>query len=192
MIDGAIIKLMTFAAFNEFVTEAQGMQSSKMWEARLRRVRLSKQVVYFSGPAAIVLKPEDVLRMPIRASWAIMAKLDKDDDSNAGKIVRPGDGIDKAITFQLGTPLPGGQGRPPITELEFMAKTYGDVEDVLAAPNIFQQSSQLLATVAKPLGTTLSALPSWALSQITFADGFAIAREVLPHFLGPPAESPSD
>jgi hypothetical protein len=73
--------------------------------------------------------------------------------------------------------------------LEFLAKTYGDIEDVLSAGDGINQAAVLLATVAKPLGTSLTVLPSWALAQISIADGFAIMREVLPRFLGSDNES---
>ena len=191
MIDGAVIKPVTFAAFNEYVTEAQSLQQPKTWEGKLRRVRMTKQVAYYTNGTAVPLSQEEILRMPIPAAREIAGKLDLN-EGKAGKVVRPGDGIDQAIVYELGSPISGGQGRPQIKELEFLAKTYGEIEDVLAAPTDFQKAAQLIATVAKPLGTSLTALPTWAIAQIMFADGFAIVREVLPHFLGSPAESPDE
>lgn len=44
----------------------------------------------------------------------------------------------------------------------------------------------LISTVAKPLGSTLMTLPSWAVAQISLGDGMTIMRQVLPHFLGLP------
>jgi hypothetical protein len=105
-----------------------------------------------------------------------------------GKIVRDGDGIDKAIVYELGTPISVGQGKPPIKELEFQASTYGDVEDVLAVDAPIQQAAVLISTVAKPLGTSLSLLPSWAVNLVTVADGVTISNHVLPRFLGSPDE----
>jgi hypothetical protein len=192
IIDGAVVKPVTFAAFNDFITEAQTMTQPQTWEGKLRRVRMTKQVVYYANGVPAPLTQEEVLRMPIPAARNIAARLDEN-EGKLGKIVRAGDGIDQAIIYELGTPLQM-RSKEPITirELEFMAKTYGDIEDVLAAPTTFQQAAQLIATVAKPLGTSLTALPSWAVGQIMFADGFAIVRDVLPHFLGSPAESPSE
>jgi hypothetical protein len=188
MIDGAVIKPVTFAAYMGFIAEAQNLTSPKTWEGRIRRVRMTKQVTYYMATAPVQISMTDVLRMPIQAARDISAKLD-DNEGKAGKISRAGDGIDKAIIYELGTPISTGQGKPPIAELEFLAKTYGDVEDVLAAATTFQQGLQLIESVAKPLGTSLSALPSWAVNQIMFADGFGIVRDVLPHFLGSPPES---
>ena len=191
MIDGAVVKPVTFAAFMEFIAEAQSLTSPKTWEGKLRRVRMTKQVTYFMATAPVPLSMTDVLRMPIQAARDIAAKLDEN-EGKAGKIVRPGDGIDKAIVYELGTPIPAGQGKPPISELNFWPRPTATIEDVLAAPTTFQQGLQLIASVAKPLGTSLTALPSWAVNQIMFADGFAIVREVLPHFLGSPPSCRSE
>jgi len=191
MIDGAVVKPVTFAAYMSFITEAQNLTSPKTWEGKIRRVRMAKQVTYFMATAPIQLSMADVLRMPIQAAREIAAKLDEN-EGKPGRISRPGDGIDKAIIYELGTPISTGQGKSPISELEFMAKTYGDVEDVLAASTSFHQGLQLIESVAKPLGSSLTLLPSWAVNLITFADGFTIVREVLPHFLGSPTESQSE
>jgi hypothetical protein len=188
IIDGAVVKPVSFAAYMGFITEAQNLTSPKTWEGKIRRVRMTKQVTYFMATAPVQISMTDVLRMPIKAARDIGAKLDEN-EGKPGKISRAGDGIDKAIIYELGTPIPTGQGKPPIVELEFLAKTYGDVEDVLAASTTFAQGLQLIESVAKPLGSSLSALPSWAVNQIMFADGFTIVRDVLPHFLGSPPES---
>ncbi len=58
----------------------------------------------------------------------------------------------------------------------------------MVAPNAAQQTLTLISTVAKPLGTSLTRLPSWAVAQITVADGWAIMRDILPLFLEPPVE----
>lgn len=187
-VDSVLIKTMSFGAFVDMLTEATNMPQPKSFEARLRRLRMVKQVQYFNGAAGVQITAEDVLRMPIPAARLIGSKLDTD-DAPAGKIVRPGDGIDKAIVYELGTPIPTGQGKQPIRELEFAAKTYGDIEDVLVSDSMVTQAAKLIETVAKPLGTSLSLLPSWALTQITIADGMIIGREVLPHFLGSADES---
>jgi hypothetical protein len=187
-IDGAVVKPVTFAAYMDYITEAQNLTSPKTWEGKIRRVRMTRQVTYFMATAPTEVSMTDVLRMPIQAARDIAAKLDEH-EGKPGKVVRPGDGVDKAITYELGTPIPVGQNKPPITELEFLAKTYGDVEDVLAASTTFHQGLQLIISVAKPLGSSLTLLPTWAVNQIMFTDGFTIVREVLPHFLGSPPES---
>ena len=96
--------------------------------------------------------------------------------------------LPSAIVKVLGTPISTGQGKDPISELEFHAQTYGDIEDVMAAPDGIQQTVKLIALVAKPLGSSLTALPSWAINLITVTDGITIQREILPRFLGSPDE----
>lgn len=188
LIDGAIVKPITFSMYSDCWTEAQGMSQPKAFDARVRRVRMLKQVDYFVNGSVTKLTVEELLRMPIPAFHAIGAVLDTEDEET-GKIIRPGDGISQAITYQLGKPISLGQGKDPISELEFLAKTYGEIEDVLSAGHGLAQASILISTVAKPLGTSLTALPSWAITQISLSDGVTIMREVLPHFLGLPVES---
>jgi hypothetical protein len=189
VIDGAVIRPMSFQSFSEYVSEAQGMKEPKTFEARLRRLRLTKQISYYTNGTVMPVSMNDVLQLPIPEARKLIDKLDGD-EGKAGKIIRAGDGIDKAITFELGTPIQtGAAGKPPITELEFLARTYGDIEDVMASPNQIQQALMLISTIAKPIGTTLMSLPSWALPMITVADGVMIMNEVLPHFLGSEAGS---
>ncbi|MEY9493753.1 hypothetical protein [Bradyrhizobium elkanii] len=187
VIDGVVIRPMTFQMFVDCISEAQSMKDAKTFEAKLRRLRMVKQVSYYINGSVVPVSMEDVLKLPIPDARKIVAKLD-DAEGKAGKIIRDGDGIDQAITYELGTPIPTGQGKPPISELEFHARTYGDIEDVMAAPDSIQQASLLIATLAKPLGTSLTLLPSWAMNLITVADGVTISRDVLPRFLGSPVE----
>jgi hypothetical protein len=186
-IDGVIVKPLTFAALVECVLAAQTGTQPKTFESRLKRLRMVRQVSYFNGNTGVPISLEDIPNIPIPAARSIISHLD-DDEGKAGKVVREGDGIDQAITYELGTPISTGQGKPPIKELEFHARTYGDIEDVMAADLALQQTAALITTVAKPLGTSLMLLPSWAVNMITVADGVTISREILPHFLGSPAE----
>lgn len=186
LIDGAVVKPLTFSGFAECISEAQLMREPKTMEGRVRRVRMFKQVTFYADGVVAPVSMVDMLKLPIPSARMITTRLD-DSEGKAGKVIRPGDGIDQAITYELGTPILL-QGKDPITELEFSAKTYGDIEDVMAATDQFQQTSLLIATTAKPLGTSLTLLPTWAVAQITLADGVAIMREVLPHFLGLPPE----
>lgn len=187
LIDGVIIKPLSFAGFVECITAAQMMAEPKIFEARLRRLRMMKQVNYYSGNNVVAVTQDQMLSMPIPAVRKITSHLD-DEEGLPGKIVRDGDGIDKAIVFELGTPLPMGQGKPPIKELEFHASTYGDIEDVISVDTAIQQTLIMITTIAKPLGTSLSLLPSWAINQISIADGVVISRDILPRFLGSPDE----
>lgn len=187
LIDSVIIKPLTFASFVDAIATAQMMTQPKTFEARLRRLRMVKQVNYYSGNTPVAVTQEDVLKLPIPAVRAIIEHLD-DGEGAPGKIVRDGDGIDKAIVYELGTPIQLGQGKAPIKELEFQASTYGDIEDVLSVDTPIQQTYAMIMTFAKPLGVSLSLLPSWAVNAITVADGVMLSRDVLPRFLKSPGE----
>jgi len=184
VVDGASIRPLSFQTFADIISEAQGMTAPKTFEGRLKRLRMHRQVNYYMGANQVQLSIQEILQLPIPDARAISVKFDATDEGKPGKIIREGDGINQAIVFELGTPIPTGAGKPSIKELEFSAKTYGDIEDVMAAENSIQQAAQLIATIAKPLGSSLTLLPSWALSAISVADGVTISQVVLPRFLG--------
>jgi hypothetical protein len=184
VIDGAVINKLSFQTFSDLITEAQGMKKPKTLEARLRRLRLAKQVIYYVNGSTTPVESDDVTMMPIPNAHMLTTHLDEE-EGGVGKIIKDGDGIDTSIVYELGTPIPV-VGKDPITELEFLAKTYGDVEDVMSATDSITQTSLLIATVAKPPG--MLQLPSWALNAISIGDGVTIARLVTPRFLGLPVE----
>jgi hypothetical protein len=188
IIDGAVINKLSYQAFSEYVTEAQLMTRPKTLEGRLRRIRLAKQVTYYVNGSTTQVGVDDVAKMPIHDAQLLSIRLDVD-EGKAGKIIRDGDGIDKSILYELGTPIPVS-GKDPITELEFHASTYGDIEDVMSATDTIAQTALLIAAIGRPPG--MLQLPSWALQHITVADGVTIAKLVTPRFLGLPVESQSE
>lgn len=186
IIDGAVIRPMTFQSFSSIVVEAYALKEPEAWLARMRRLRLSRQVSYYSNGTAVQVGFNDVPKMGIGDARSLIAKLD-DNEGPPGKIVRDGDGVEKAVVYQLGTPIKMQKG-DPISEIEFHATTYGDVEDVLAAENSILQAITLIKKLGKPLHSSLMALPSWAIDAITVSDGVFIMNEILPRFQGSPDE----
>jgi hypothetical protein len=187
LIDGAVVKPLSFSAFGECIDEARIMKEPKTWEGKLRRARMLKQVVFYTNGGIAEITAADLVKLTIPSARAIALQLSSHDGVEGRVISTDGDGINKAIVYELGTPIPV-QNKPPIKELEFLAKNYGDVEDIMSMVDSVQQTSLLISTLAKPLGTTLMTLPSWAASQITINDGFTILQKVLPPFLGQPVE----
>jgi hypothetical protein len=186
LIDGAVVKPIGFASFGAVVEEARAMKEPKTWEGKLRRARMAKQVAFYANGTVVDVSALDMTRLSIPSARTLIGLLDRDDGPQ-GKVIQIGDGIEKSIVYELGTPI-RIQNKDPIKELEFIAKNYGDVEDIMASSEPIEQANMLIANLAKPLGTTLSSLPSWAVAQITLSDGFVIIRDVLPPFLGmPPA-----
>jgi hypothetical protein len=96
------------------------------------------------------------------------------------KLLTDGDGLVTPILMKLGTPLEAA-GNKTISELEFVAKTYGDVETVLAAANDLEKAIECIKTLAKPAG--MLALPSWAVELVSVRDGMFIERTIMPRFL---------
>ena len=190
LIDSATINPMTFQAYSTYVAEAFSMTEPDDVDTRLRRIRMARQVSYHAGGVTVPVTLLDVLELPIADARKIIAALNMSFlvGSPPGKIIRDGDGIDKAITFELGTPLQLGLGKEPIQELEFYVRKYGDVEDVMAEFVPAIQTMRLIKAVAKPMPGSLQRLSDGMLSQITLADGLTIMREILPSFLGSPAE----
>lgn len=185
LIDGVVVRTLMFAPFVDAVQETLGMQSPSTFEGKLKRNRMHKQATFYVGNAVVQVGRDELARLPIQAARAILKKME-DIEQPAGKIIRQGDGIDKSVVFELGTAIPG---KPAIKELEFLARTYGDIEDVLSASSGLQQAMMLIKTIAKPVGTSLMTLPSWAVTQITMDDGYAIMAHVLPLFTGSPEDS---
>lgn len=105
-------------------------------------------------------------------------------------MLHKGDGVSAAVHIKLGTPIKATSGKDAkdIAELEFRAKTLGEMEDVIVADGRAEQVLALMK-MAKPVGATLLALPSWAVDQISLADGLFILNEVLPCFLDEQAEA---
>lgn len=186
VIDSAIVRPMTFQSFSTIVTEAQALKEPEAWLARMRRLRMSRQVQYAAGGTVVQVGFNDIPKMSIADARALIARLD-DNEGPVGKIVREGDGVEKAVVYKLGTPIKMQKG-DPISELEFHATTYGDVEDVLAAENSIMQAIALVRKLGKPMHTSLMTLPSWAVDAITVTDGVFIMNEILPRFQGSPDE----
>lgn len=155
-------------------------------ETSLQRERIRSQAHFMVKDKRVVPDDAAITQLPIPVARQIIAALN-DDHGTAGEVLNDGDGISKPILYRLGNPikLTGKGETAEIAELEFLAKVYGDVEDVLAADNTLSQTVELIRSVAKPVGVaSLTSLPSWALDRISLADGVIISQRILPGFLG--------
>lgn len=162
-------------------------QGGKPWAMHNKRLRLRHQVRAISDSGEkLQLEDLDITQLPIVYASKLNNLITNDDDK-PGEVVGKGDGISSPILYRLGTPIKAQTGgeSAAITELEFMASTYGDVEEVIAENDTLGQTVALIRSVAKPLGVndTLQRLPEWALDRFTLADAFKITEEVLPRFL---------
>ena len=153
-------------------------------DVALQRERIKKQAVFTAGAEVVELNDVDLMQLPIRVTKAIIASLDID-EGTAGKIVISGDGATSPIVYKLGTPfvMKNAAGDVTVSELEFLAKTYGELEDVLVADSSLAKAAALVTRIAKPIEVpSLMQLPGWMIDRLTIADGFTIMKEVLPLF----------
>lgn len=154
--------------------------------ALMQRHRIKLQAQFMAGEQRIAPDAANIGQLPIRVAKQIVASLDEG-EGPAGVLLNDADGISSPVHYKLGTPLKtqlNGK-RVQITELEFQAKVYADIEDTLATEGELPRTVALLRKTATPVGEELSitSLPSWALDQITVGDGIAINNLVLPRFL---------
>lgn len=173
---------ITFAKFAECVKRANEKSTMDGDVAKLlqRERYLIQLKAIGSDGATIVLDEGNLAMIPIQYAKQLR-KMSMDDGSKPGKILSEGDGIATPILYQLGTPISSGNGKD-ITEIEFMAKTYGDIEDVLMSDTQIEKTMALIR-MARPVGVELIALPSWAENQITMPDGTSIMIDILPGFI---------
>lgn len=181
---------LNFVSFVKLWTDTQNeVRSSKTNDSSLvvmQRKRIILQAQFMAGDQR--LKPElaNVLQLPLGVAKQIISALDIG-EGVAGTLLNDADGISSPIHYKLGTPIAikvGGK-EELIKELEFQASTYGDIEEVLAGDSEVPQALELLRRCATPVGldSNMKTLPSFALDQITNADGITIMQQVLPNFL---------
>lgn len=180
---------LNFIAFHKVYMETSSIapNGGKAWAMQNRRLRIKKQVrAVDDGGNEHLLDDMSITQMPVVYTNRINNALNET-GGKPGEVVNTGDGISSPILYRLGTPIKGQIGGEvsEITELEFMATVYGDIEEVLAETDQIGQTAALIRSVAKPLGMNdmLQRLPEWGLDRITLADGFKISEEILPRFL---------
>src|SRR5262245_18163186 len=87
LIDGAVVKPVTFSGFTEYLAEASALMAPRTIDAKLRRVRLAKQVTYYANGTVAPISMTDVLKLSIPSARKLSARLD-DSQGVAGKLVR--------------------------------------------------------------------------------------------------------
>ena len=197
IINGAKIVRIEIAilSFETFVQTAQethalpGVTNGTKWKVMNNRLRMKKQLSAIDDKGGRhKFDDQAIMQLPIEYAKQINDKLNDQGEAEDGQVISSADadGISSPILFRLGTPfkMVSTQGEMEIEELEFLAKTYGDVEEVLAEGFEPAQALTLIRTVAKPICPDVSLLriPASAVSQITLSDGIDIQEKVLPRF----------
>ena len=176
------LKSLSLKATVNMVNAAR--ESSSDYAVAIQRERFIRQVTPISvSGAEVPFTLNDVLELPLYYAKTIRTALTNQPDAPRGSVIRAGDGISEPCVFKLGTPIAASEGT--ITELEFFAKTLGDIESVYASDSGSEQALALIESIATPLGSApnLLRLPAWAIAAVTIEDGVAIMQDVLPRFL---------
>lgn len=191
-VNGAIVAKLTVSpitltGFAACIKEARRVPGDVSGEVGLLRARRKKQVSAFDKSGKSVQLDDTAFAQMPRGLFIRVTDLLDEQEAPAGMVIRAGDGIDNPVIFKLGVPLnfQGGESGGVIEELEFQARTGGDIESVVATNDGIERTIALITHCAAPLGrdVTLQRLPSWMLDQVSMADGVEIMRSVLPDFL---------
>lgn len=171
------------ALWNSVANEIRGKDESPT--KHLQRKRIAHQVHFMAGDKRVLPNAANIGQLPIPVARAIIEALDIG-EGIAGSLLNDGDGVQTPVHYKMGNPIDveGGGKKAQISELEFKAVVFADIEDVLAVDGEVPQALELIRRVAKPVDSTLLTLPSWAVDRISVADGVTIAKIVLPRFLG--------
>lgn len=180
---------LNFVAFakiwGDVVNEARADRNASS-QALMQRARIRLQAQFMEGDKRIVPDAAQLSQLPLRVAKQIVNSLDEG-EGDAGSLLNDADGISAPIHYKLGTPLVAmlNGKRTEIRELEFQAAVYGDIEDVLATDGDIPRTLAMVKKLATPIGEDMSikTLPTWAVNQITVADGVEIMKSVLPRFL---------
>lgn len=180
------VRSIGWTKFVELSNSAVGKTSREL-STSIQRQRLLAQVKAFDaeGNPAKSFTAVEIAALPTKIGKALVKAASEalDTKEEPAILSEDCDGITKPILMKLAQPLVLGDEK--IIELEFMAKTFGDIESVMALDNNGPQSIALIETVARPITSNLKlqALPSWAVEQISVMDGMFIAQKVMPSFL---------
>lgn len=179
-----------FAAYATLATNAAtNLPKDTPFGSAMRTARMIEQAtLILEDGTRTKLDYVGAMAMPFPIAKQVIARLydDDDNDEKAGaEIITKGDGISTPIHIKLGNPIAGTSSTPgedkAISELEFLVKTYGDIEKAMGEPNALLQAVALLRYVARPVNGLL-AMPSWAVDQVSLSDGNFIAEKIVPAF----------
>ena len=179
------VNFVAFVKMAEEVAAMPGGNDRKKFNMLNRRARIKRQAIPYAGEERLVFDDLAISQLPIAIGREINNAIDAG-AGEPGKIVNPNDAITAPTLFKLGTPIKfkNADGEGSFSEIEFIAKTFGDIEEVISETSEPQQILAALRTIAKPVGmsSSLLSMPQWAIDEITVADGFAMAEQVLPRF----------
>lgn len=155
----------------------------------IQRKRLLVQCKFFDGNGVetpfddlkITQLPPTIGRNLVTASNVVLGVEGTPEVISRGE---ESNGVTGPVLMKLAQPLKSS--KEEINELEFHARTFGDIEAAFSESHPMLQTLILIESIAKPVMSSLKlqALPSWAVDQLSVIDGSYIAEHILPDFLG--------
>lgn len=181
-----IVNPLNFKAFSKLASDTANRVPTKQFNVSMKRARMIAQSqLVLADNQKVKFDEISLSNLPIVYAKQLNNAIGEG-QGEPGKVINEGDGISSSIIFQLGTPLKmkGSDGKKEIKELEFLASTFGQIEEAMAELNPVDQVIKLLETIAKPVDfdVSLQALPSSAVDQITMSDGFTMSEIIIPRF----------
>lgn len=182
LIDHAIIKPILFKTFVDLIDQITAIQDNAEFEKKLARLRMIEQLKFVTNNGLeLTLQQQDIPSLPIKVGMLLQAVV-KEQSTPIGEVLMDGDGIQSPVLYKLGTAIKTNDGE--ISELEFQAKTYGDVEDILAETSGIRRAYKMITSISTPICNDLKMIrtPEKIAEQIQLIDGLAIAQTVAPRF----------
>lgn len=198
-----VAKPIGFKAYTRIVTQASAIAKD---DADRRRIILRERLKAQCG-----LTDETLATLPIPEALRLKDEIDNvlstpGTNSPVATLLSPpsADGISSAIHIQLSKPIPISP-LFHISELEFLAATFGELEDAIAADAGTDRAIAMLSIAtpivmpipsAKPDPTnptnppSLMRLTSAHIEQISVDDGIFIMQNVVPRFFEQPILTP--
>lgn len=175
-----------FIAISAETNSAPGIKNQKQWKQHNLRTRIKAQVSALGEDGKnYSLDSDSITTIPVMYSKSIMDALNQ--EYTSGELLNDADGISAPLLYRLASPVKIGStsGEIEVTELEFHAKMFGDIEEVLAETTDPDRALALLRYVARPVvnDVTVLRLPSFAIKQISLGDGMTVSDTILPRFL---------
>lgn len=196
------VRPIGFKAYTRIVTQASATAKD---DADRRRIILRERLKAQCG-----LTDETLATLPIPEALLLKDEIDNvlssspSSSSPVANLLSPpsADGITSAIHIQLSKPIPVSKTHH-ISELEFLAATFADLEDAIAADAGTDRAIAMLA-IAAPIITSipgtkpdhetptpsLMRLTSSHIDQLSVDDGIFIMQNVVPRFFEQPILTP--
>lgn len=179
------VRVIGWTKFIEVANSVTAKTTREMFAGQLRARVLAQTSAFDASGAAMTFTAVELSALPPKIGKELVRACDEvlNTEGEAKILTENGDGITSPILVKLGQPLVMGEDK--ITELEFHAKTFGDIEMIMAHEDRGTQCVIMIETIAKPVTSNLKLqrLASWAADAVSVNDGSFIAQKVLPRFL---------